>query len=198
MDAPLGRAIGNALEIVESLAMLKGTGPPDLADVVRRLAARMVVLGGIEAGEDAARARVDDALGSGRALETFGRMVEAQGGDSRIVDDPSRLPAAPDRDVLRATRKGFVARTAAESLGRASHALGAGRSRLGDAVDHAVGLVLLVKPGDEVREGQPLLELHHRDRRGLDTARELSARALVIADAPPQPRAKVLAEVRRA
>ena len=196
MDAPLGRAIGNALEIAECVEALKGTGPADLAGVVTRLAARMVVLGGIETDAAAATARVEDALSSGRALRTFARMIEAHGGNPRIVDDRSLMAVAPGRDSLRAPHGGFVMRMAAEAIGRASNALGAGRTRVGDAVDHAVGVMMLAAPGDEVREGQPLLEFHHRDGRGLDAAVALCRAAVTIGDAPPAPRPKVIAEVR--
>src|SRR5687768_14583609 len=98
MDAPLGAAVGHSLEIVESIDMLRGGGPADLTAVVAHLAARMLVLGGIETDAAAAAARVDNALSSGRALETFARMIDRQGGDARVVDEPSRLPVAPGRE----------------------------------------------------------------------------------------------------
>ena len=195
MDAPLGAAVGNALEIVECIETLKGGGPADLAGVVARLSARMLVLGGVESDPAAAAARVADALASGRALQTFSRMVAAQGGDPRIVDDPSRLPAAPSRARFDAPRSGYVTRMKAEAVGRASNALGAGRSKVGDPVDPAVGIVLHAKPGDVVERGQPVFDLHHRDGRGLDAALALCADALVIGDEAPAPRQKVLGEV---
>jgi pyrimidine-nucleoside phosphorylase len=196
MDAPLGRAIGNSLEIKECLDTLRGSGPRELARVVALLASRMVVLGGVESDPAAADSRVKEAIDSGRALQTFARMVEAHGGDPRVVDDAARLPAAPARAPFRAPRAGYVTRVAAESLGRASHALGAGRMRMGDPVDHAVGILVLAKPGDEVGEGQPLVELHHRDGRGLTDAVALCRAAIAIGDAPPTPRPGILGEVR--
>ena len=196
MDAPLGRAVGNALEIVECIETLKGGGPPDLRGVVIHLAARMLVLGGVESDAAAATARVTQALASGRALQTFGRMIEAQSGNPRVVDDVSLLPAAPDRAALTATRDGFVTALKAEAIGRASHTLGAGRSVVGDPVDHAVGIVLLVKPGDRVTRGQPLLEFHHRNGQGLLGAKELCGHAVTVGDQPPVPRPNVLGEVR--
>jgi pyrimidine-nucleoside phosphorylase len=195
METPLGRAIGHSLEIVECVEMLKGSGPRDLVEVVVCLASRMVMCGGLEATEAAARARVEAAIGSGRALQTLARLVAAHGGDARIVDDPSRLPAAPARDLFISPRSGFVARLAAGALGRAAHVLGAGRRTVGDTIDHAVGLVLRVAPGDEVREGQPLLELHHRGSRGVEAALAWCHGAIDIADAPPVPRARVLEHV---
>jgi pyrimidine-nucleoside phosphorylase len=196
MDAPLGRAIGNSLEIIECLEVLKGVGPADLAAVVVRLASRMLILGGIEVDEQAARARVQSAIESGQALERFARMAERQGGDRRIVDDYRRLPTAPARAQVRASRAGYVTQARAEAFGRASHALGAGRSHVDDPVDHAVGVVLSVKPGDRVAEGDCLVEIHHRDGIGLETAIALCRGAFEIGDAPPPSREKVLAEVR--
>jgi pyrimidine-nucleoside phosphorylase len=196
MDAPLGVAVGNSLEIIECIDVLKGQGPPDVTAVMTRIASRMVVLAAVEQDAAAATARVEQALHSGRALERFARFVAAQGGDARIVDDCSRLPLAPSTAEFAAPRAGFVARMAAEAIGRASNALGAGRATLADAIDHGVGIRVLARPGDAVAAGQPLLELRHRDGRGLDEARALCAEAVGIADAPPPARAKVLAEIR--
>ena len=196
MEAPLGSTIGNALEIAETIDTLRGGGSADLTAVVLRLSSRMLLLGGVESDAAAATARVAQALASGRALQTFARMVDAHGGDPRVVDDPSLLPAAPGRARFEASRAGFVARMKAEALGRASNELGAGRSAVGDPIDHAVGIVTLVKPGDRVERGQPLLELHHRDGRGLSAALALCRESISIGDEAPVPRAKLLGEVR--
>ena len=196
MEAPLGAAVGNALEIVECLETLAGAGSRELADVVARLASRMVVLAGLEPDTDSAAARVSSALASGRALETFARMIEAQGGDPRIVDDHRLLPAAPAQDVLASPGAGIVTAVRAEAIGRASMLLGAGRERAGDAVDHAVGIVMRVKPGDRVAPGDPLLMLHHRDGRGLAAARALALTAFAFGDSMPPGRPKILGEVR--
>jgi pyrimidine-nucleoside phosphorylase len=196
MEAPLGATVGNALEIIECMETLKGQGSRELAVIAHRLASRMVVLAGLESTTEAAAVRVEQALTSGKALETFARMVEAQGGDPRIVDDYRRLPAAPDRVHLNAPRSGVIASIKAEAIGRASNELGAGRNTLGDTVDHAVGVVLEARVGNEVREGQPLLELHHRAGRGLETALQLCAAAVVIGDTAPLPRPTIRGEVR--
>jgi pyrimidine-nucleoside phosphorylase len=196
MDAPLGTCIGNALEIIECLETLRGGGAPALTTVVSRLGSRMIVLGGGAADDEAAAACVREALASGRALETFARLIERHGGDPRIVDDPGRLASAPDREPFTAPRSGFVARLRAGSLGRASNALGAGRDTVGAPVDHAVGLRMLAQPGDAVTEGQPLLELHHRRGRGLEAARQLCAAAIEIGDVPPPARPAVIDEIR--
>ena len=196
MEAPLGAAVGNSLEIIESIDMLRGAGPADLTAVVTYLASRMLVLGGIESDAASATRRVGDAVASGRALETFARMIDRQGGDARVVEDPALLPAAPGRERLTASRSGFMTRLGAQAIGRAANALGAGRRQVGDAVDHAVGIVAMVKPGDAVREGQPLLELHHRDGRGLAAALDACREAIAIGDTAPAPRPKILGEVR--
>jgi pyrimidine-nucleoside phosphorylase len=196
METPLGRAIGNSLEIIECVDVLKGKGPADVVAVVQQLASRMLVLGGVAQDADAAGARVADALTSGRALSTFARMVERQGGDPGIIDNPSLLPVASSVETFRAPRAGVVERMRAGALGHASNALGAGRTKVGDPVDHGVGLVVLVKPGDCVEAGQPLIELYHRDGQGLDAALALCREAVTVGDAPPAPRPKVLAEIR--
>jgi pyrimidine-nucleoside phosphorylase/thymidine phosphorylase len=196
METPLGRAVGNALEIIECLEMLQGGGPEDLRDIAIRVAARMVVLAGIDTDETAATTRVRRALASGQALDTFRRMIEAHGGDPRIVDEHRRLAVAADCELVRTPRPGFVERIGAESIGRASCALGAGRTRVGDPIDHTVGVVVLAQRGEAVREGQPVLEIRHRAGAGLPEAVALCQGAIVIADAPPPPPPLVLAEVR--
>jgi pyrimidine-nucleoside phosphorylase len=196
MEAPLGRAVGNALEIVECLDTLKGRGPADVTEEVTYLASRMVLLSGQEQSETAATTRVAAALSSGRALDTFARMIERQGGNPRIVDDDSLLPSASGREVCCAPRAGYVTAVKAEAVGRASNVLGAGRSKVGESVDHGVGLIACVKPGELVTAGQPLLELHHRNGRGVEAALALCRAAIAIADAPPPHRATILGHVR--
>jgi pyrimidine-nucleoside phosphorylase len=196
MDAPLGRAVGNALEIIECLDTLKGRGPAELTEVVTDLASRMVLLAGLEQSEAAATRRVTTAWSSGRALETFARMVERQGGPPRIVEDYSLLPAAPDREIVRAPRDGYLTALKAEAVGRASGVLGAGRTKVGEPVDHGVGLIACAKPGDRVTAGQALLELHHRGGRGVEAALSLCREAIAIGDAPPPRRATILGDVR--
>jgi pyrimidine-nucleoside phosphorylase len=182
MDAPLGRAVGNALEIAECLDTLKGRGPADLTIVVARLAARMIVLAGLEPDAGAALARAQSALSSGRALEVFRHMIERQGGDARVVDDYTLMAVAPDREFMTAPASGVLVQVLAGAIGRASHELGAGRSKVGDPVDHAVGVRLLAARGDRVEQGQPLVELHHRGGHGLIAARALCRAAIHVAE----------------
>jgi pyrimidine-nucleoside phosphorylase len=196
MEAPLGRAVGNALEVVECLEVLKGGGPQDLVDVSVELAARMVVLGRVADDLPAAREQVRRAMTSGAGLDRFRQIIEVQGGDPKIVDDPRRLPSVPDRWMVPASRSGFVTATNAELVGRASVVLGAGRDRVEDPVDPAVGIMVIAKPGDEVRAGDPVLEIHFRDSARLEAARRLAGEAITVGDAPPVPGRLIVGEVR--
>jgi thymidine phosphorylase len=156
----------------------------------------MVVLAGQERSEDAATTRVREALTSGRALGTFAKMIERQGGNPRVVDDYSLLPSAPDRETFHAPRAGYLTALRAEAVGRASNVLGAGRNRVGESVDHGVGVITCARLGERVAAGQALLELHHRGGRGVDAALALCREAVAIGDAPPPPRPTVLGDVR--
>jgi pyrimidine-nucleoside phosphorylase len=195
MDAPLGCAVGNALEVVECIDVLKGRGPADLVDVSVELAARMLVVGCVAADRSEGERRVRAAIASGAGLDRFRRIVEQQGGDPRIVDDPARLPTAPERHLVHAGSGGFVVRLDAELVGRASVVLGAGRDRVEDPVDPAVGIVVLAKPGAEVREGDPVLELHYRDRTRLQGALALARNAIQLGSSRPHAAPLIVAEV---
>jgi pyrimidine-nucleoside phosphorylase len=184
MDAPLGLAVGNALEIVESIETLKGKGPADLESLSVEFAARMLVLSGIEPDVDRATARVRKALSSGAGLEKLRAIIANQGGDPKVVDDYGRLPAAPARDIFAAPRDGFVTGMRAEAVGRAAVGLGAGRDRLDASVDPAVGFMIAAPVGTRVKTGDPIVEIHHRDGHGLADARRLLETASQIADAP--------------
>ncbi|MGH3248543.1 MAG: thymidine phosphorylase [Trebonia sp.] len=173
MDAPLGRAVGNALEVEEAVAALRGEGPADLMEVTLALARPMLELAGLDA--DPSRA-----IASGRALDTFRRMVRAQGGDP---DAP--LPrAAHRRDALPAPASGWVTRLDARAVGVAAWRLGAGRARKEDSVSHTAGVRCLAKPGDYVTSGDPVLELHADDPARFGPAVEALEGALTIASEP--------------
>src|SRR5205823_5366591 len=192
MDAPLGRMVGNALEIKEAVEVLMGGGPADVRELSLALAARMLRLAGVAADLGEAARRAEEALASGRALETFRRMVVRQGGDGGAIDDVSRLPSAPQRHLIRAGRRGHAAGWDAERVGRAVVALGGGRDRVEDAVDPGVGVVVLVRPGDEVRAGDGLLEVHYRDGERLGRALAILEGACPVADEAPAARPLVL------
>jgi len=196
MDAPLGRAVGNALEVIECLEVLKGGGPTDLVDMSIELAARMLVLGKVADDLADADRRARETIRTGAALERFRQIIEAQSGDPHVVDDYSRLPHVPNRHVVEAERSGYVARLDAELIGRASVALGAGRDRVEDAVDPAVGISIRATVRDAVRTGDPLLELHYRDRARLQTALGLATQAIAIRDDQPPRAPLIVGEVR--
>jgi pyrimidine-nucleoside phosphorylase len=196
MDSPLGHAVGNALEVIECVEVLKGRGPTDLVDVSLELTARMLVLGQVARDRAEADRQARGAIASGAGLDKFRQIIETQGGDPRIVDDYRRLPRAADQYVMVADRGGRVNRVDAQLIGRASVALGAGRDRVEDAVDHGVGIIVKVKPGDEVRVGDPVLELHYRTRATLDAALLLASRAITIGEAAPAAAPLIVAEVR--
>jgi pyrimidine-nucleoside phosphorylase len=196
MDAPLGRAVGNALEVVECIDVLKGGGPADLVAVSVELTARMLVLGKVARDRDEAEQKARGAIQSGAGLDRFRQIVEAQGGDPKVVDDYARLPHVSDRYVVAADRAGFVSRIDAELIGRASVALGAGRDRVEDPVDPAVGIMVLAKPGDAVRAGDPILEHNYRERGRLETATRLTSQAITIGDQRPAATRLIVDEVR--
>lgn len=181
MEQPLGRACGNAVEVAECIEVLRGGGPSDVRELSLDFAARLVML----AGFDNARQRVEAALVGGQGLETFRRMIEAQGGDPRVVDDPTRLPLATSRHIIRAERAGIFQGWKAEAVGRAIVRLGGGRDRAEDAVDHAVGAVVLARPGERVKTGDGLLELLFRHEPRLGAALEVLVGAGTIADCEP-------------
>ena len=196
MDAPLGRAVGNALEVIECIEVLKGGGPQDLIDVSVELTARMLVLGGVAADRAAATLQVQRAIESGAGLERFRQIIEMQRGDPKVVDDYQRMPHVADRHIVAADRAGYVTAINAELIGRASVVLGAGRDRVADPVDPAVGIMVVAKPGDAVRAGAAVLELHFRDRSRLDAAMRLTSQAVTIGDEPPAPARLIVGEVR--
>jgi pyrimidine-nucleoside phosphorylase len=195
MEAPLGRAVGNALEIVESIETLKGRGPADLESLSVEFAARMLVLAGVAGDLARATTAVRAALASGAGVEKFREIIANQGGDPAVIDDYARLPSVADRDLVVADRDGFVTEMKAEAVGRAAVLLGAGRDRLDAAVDPAVGFIIAAPVGSRVARGDAILEIHHRAGRGLADARRLLEKAIVIADAPLPARPLVLERI---
>ena len=192
MDAPLGRAVGNANEVIESIETLKGRGPAELEDLSVRFAARMVMLARICSDEESAHAAVRSALTSGQGVEKFRAIIEHQGGNPRVIDDYGLLPSAPDVERVTAERSGYVAALHAEAVGRAAVSLGAGRAKLDDVVDPGVGITVIAPPGTQVSARDPILEVRHRGGRGLPEAVALLTGAITIAHAAPSPGPLVL------
>jgi pyrimidine-nucleoside phosphorylase len=189
MDRPLGRACGNALEVEESIAALRGDGPADLMEVTYALGAEMLVLGGAVPTRNDARRRMEVAISSGRAARKFQEIIEAQGGNPAVVDDPGLLPQAAECELYVAPRDGVVAQVEPRAIGRGITALGGGRTRVEDTVDPSVGFVVTARPGDVVRAGEPLATIFARDGAGVAAGRAALAEAIRLADdaEPPLP-----------
>ena len=182
MDRPLGRACGNALEVEEAIAGLRGDGPADLMEVTFALGAEMLVLVGAARSPAEARQRLEEAVASGRALQTFARVIEAQGGNPAVVDDLGVLPQAQAVEVYRAERAGVVAAVEPRRIGRAIVELGGGRTTIDDVVDPTVGFVITVKPGDPVREGEPIASVFARDDAGIALGLQALQEAVTVGE----------------
>ena len=197
MDVPLGRAVGNANEVVESIETLKGNGPKDVEGLSVRLAARMLVLAGLHTEEAAAEARVRAALASGAGLEKFRDIIAAQGGDPRVVDDVMRLPQPSARDTWTASHDGVVTGMDAELVGRAAVALGAGRDRAEAPVDPAAGITIVAPIGTRVRTGDIVFQLACSDPARLTGARTLLDGAVAFGEQAPVSAPLVLEQIDR-
>jgi pyrimidine-nucleoside phosphorylase/thymidine phosphorylase len=185
MDQPLGRMVGNSVEVIESIECLRGAGPPDLVGLSVELAAEMVLMAGRADTIDEARAGCRKAIADGSALERFRRVVAAQGGDPRSIDDPSLLPVARSRVEVRAPRAGIVQKLKARPVGNATMLLGAGRHRVDSPIDHAVGVILNKKAGEPVEAGEPLCTILAGDGgRARELAVPILREAYVIGDDP--------------
>ncbi|KGP72173.1 pyrimidine-nucleoside phosphorylase [Pontibacillus yanchengensis] len=160
MNQPLGRAIGNALEVEEAIETLKGNGPEDLTELCLTLGSQMVVLAGKADTLDEARQKLEENMKNGKALEKFGTFLKSQGGDERVVEDPSVMPKASKQFELNAKKSGYVSDIVADELGTAAMMLGAGRATKESEIDLAVGLYLNKKVGDYVEEGESLLTIY--------------------------------------
>ncbi len=188
MSQPLGRAVGNALEVIEAIETLRGGGPADFREHVLTVAAEALAAPREAAGEpEVERARAEEALRSGAAWEKFRQFVMAQGGDVAAVDDPDRLPRARLMAPLLAPTAGYVQAVDAAAVGMAVVDLGGGRERKGDPIDHAVGVLMRARVGDRVEAGQPLCDVYANDRERLARAQARLARAFTIGLEPVTP-----------
>ena len=186
MDRPLGRAIGNALEVREAVECLGGEGPSELQEMVVFFGAEMLLLAGAASDSTEAKDRCRETLRAGAALERFRRLVVAQGGDASIIDDPDRLPSAPIRAEVQAEREGVVQEVAPRTLGDAVVEMGGGRRELGDTIDHGVGFVVNVGPGDRVSTSDVIAEVHAADEAAAQAAvRALEAAVRIGSEASP-------------
>lgn len=185
MNTPLGNEIGNANEIRESLAVLRGKGPEDLTRLTMALGAQMLVASGIADDDGDAEALLVDAVDSGRAMEKLGEVIEAQDGDPSVIDDESLLPSTGRYEEITASEDGYVGTCDARTIGVAAMRLGAGRRRQEDTIDPAVGITLLAKPGDRVSRGDAIARIEYRHQARLDEALRLLTEAWTITEEPP-------------
>jgi pyrimidine-nucleoside phosphorylase len=188
MDQPLGHAVGNALEVDEALATVRGNGPADLTELVLASSAHLLALSDLGVSREEGRALAERAVADGSARDAYERWVRAQGGDP----DPAALPRAPVIREVYAPREGWVARLPALPIGTASVHLGGGRRTKDEAIDPSVGIICRKKRGDAVQEGEPLAEIHARDEGSAEQAAAAVLQAYELGDEEPRPRSIVL------
>jgi pyrimidine-nucleoside phosphorylase len=188
MDQPLGHAVGNAVEVREAVATLRGEGPGDLTELCLSLGAEMLRLGGRAQDPDGARQLLVERLRDGAGLQKLQEMVSAQGGDPAAVEDPDRLPSAPVTFEVHSQQEGYIQGIDAEAVGHVAMALGAGRARKEDRIDPAVGIVVLAKRGSRVARGDVLALVHARSREAAERAASGLLEAYRIGSVPPPPR----------
>ena len=186
MNQPLGNKIGNALEIEESIDVLKGKGPADLTELVLTLGSYMVVMGGKAKTPEAARQLLEQTIADGTAYDRFKAMVVAQGGDPRVMDDYQVMPQAKYQIPYPAKRDGVVTKLAADEIGTASMLLGGGRQKADDELDYSVGIELHHKLGDTVKAGEPLLTIYS-NRQGIEDVEQLLDESIEVSDHGEQP-----------
>jgi pyrimidine-nucleoside phosphorylase len=185
MDQPLGNKIGNALEVIEVVEVLRGGGPEDLRELCLELAAWMLHLGGVSDTVAKGKQRSAELISSGKALEKFRQMVELQGGDARVIDDARRLPQAQHTLQVSSAKAGYIASMQCEQIGAACVILGGGRERKEDSVDPSVGIVMNKKVGDRVAIGEPFATIHYNAEAQAAQARQLIEASCVVTDEAP-------------
>jgi pyrimidine-nucleoside phosphorylase len=186
MDQPLGCMIGNALEVVEVVEVLRGKGPEDLRQLCVELAGWMLRLGGVSTTVAEGKKQSEKLIASGKALDRFRQMVELQGGDPRAIDDPKKLPQAQNTMSVSSPKSGYLTSLQCEQVGTACVILGGGRERKEDAVDPAVGITLHKKVGDAVSAGEQLATIHYNSETRAVRARQLLEQSYLITDSPPR------------
>ena len=184
MEQPLGHAIGNALEMAEATAILRGDGPRDVTALCYHEAAELLVMTGTARSFADAERRIEQAVHSGDAVAKLAEVIDAQGGDARQIEQPELLPIAPVRTMLDAPRSGYIAGIEAEQVGLASMRLGAGRFKKGEQIDHRTGFILQAKVGDYREAGEPLVEIHARSGSEADSVRDELLACYSWSDAP--------------
>jgi pyrimidine-nucleoside phosphorylase len=184
MEQPLGCAIGNALEMAEAIAILRGEGPQDVSDLCYHEASELLVMTGAARSLSEAEVKVEQAIRSGAAVDKLAEVIAAQKGDARQIERPELLPAAPVRVMLSAPRSGYIQAIEAEQVGLASMRLGAGRFKKGEPIDHRTGFILQAKVGDYLKAGDPLIEIHARSQSEATSVFEALLACYSWSDAP--------------
>ena len=195
MDWPIGRAVGNANEVIESIETLKGRGPVDLVEESLDLAERMLMAAGVAGDRLEAKTLALGAITSGRAVEKFRAIIERQKGNPRVIDDYGLLPKAPEEHIVKAPASGFVVLLDAGLIGRASVMLGGGRDTVEDAIDPGVGIIINATVGDPVQRGDTILRLHYRDAARLRAALPLLEQGVKVGPEPPPAKSLIIDEV---
>ncbi len=191
MDQPLGNMIGNAIEVVEVVDVLRGGGPQDLCELCLELAGWMLHLGGVSKTVAEGKQESAKLLASGKALDRFRKMVELQGGDPRVIDDPKALPQARHSQQVLCAKNGYVFSMQCEQIGTACVILGGGRERKEDVVDPAVGIGVHKKVGDRVQAGEPLATIYYNAATKAARAKQLIEASFEISEAPPARRSLI-------
>jgi pyrimidine-nucleoside phosphorylase len=187
MNQPLGVAVGNALEMKEAIQTLKGDGPEDFVEHCIEISSLMLVLGKITKSKSAARQMAQEAIESGSGFEYLEKLVQAQGGDVSVLENPEKLPEAPLKKIIEAPQSGYISEVQARIVGETSVVLGAGRKKKGESVDPAVGIEVLVKVGQKIQAGQPLFIIHAHDQATLEEAQISLMDAIQIVDEKVKP-----------
>ncbi len=195
MNRPVGRAVGNANEVIECIELLKGDGRPDLVENSLQLSERMLVMARVAGDRSEAAAMCRRAIDSGEALERLRAIVERQGGNPRVIDDYGLMPQAPGEHVIRSPAGGFVTALDAGLVGRASVALGGGRDQVDDEIDPGVGIMIQATVGDPVGKGDAVLRVRYRSEDRLEEALPLLMQAMTVGGSPPAPVPLVIDEV---
>ena len=194
MDIPLGKAIGNSLEVKEAIQTLKGNGSEDFVKVCTALSVEMLYLSG-KGDRKECEKLVQDAISSGKALETLQKMIKAQGGNEKVVEDESLLPTAKFKREVKAKQGGYIYSVNTESYGLSALNLGAGRNKVGDKIDYSAGIILNKKTGDKVEKGEIIATLYSSAESLFDKAEEIFLSATVIKEEKPTERPLILARV---
>ncbi len=187
MEQPLGRAIGNALEMAEAIAILRGEGPEDISELCYHEAAELLLMTGKVSSDEAAHELIQQTIQSGAAVQKLAEVIAAQGGDRRQIEDPQLLPQAPVRIMLLSPSTGYISSIHTEQIGLASMTLGAGRFKKGDPIDHRTGLILQAKVGTYLNVGDPLIEIYTRDEHEAEAIQDALLACYTWSDTPVQP-----------